>query len=135
MTRMALSEMPDDPAAEPTRDATLGLWLREVDDARRIDESDLFRRRMTMAAADGLRRQRSYRWWQSTAQAGRFAIPLGLAAAAAAVFALTRVPTRSAVGDSQLLAAVGVASPGEAAYWSVAGRDRALFSVFGEVTR
>jgi hypothetical protein len=129
---MPNSDLPDDLAQEPTRDATLGHWLRTIDGARRIDESDLFRQRVTTAAAASLRRQQSWRWWQLTGQAGRFAIPVGLAAAAAALFTLRQLPARSVQNDPHLLAAVGAASSTEAAYWSVQGRDRALYSVFGE---
>jgi hypothetical protein len=135
MTDMTQSDMPDDLSAEPVRDASLGQWLRAVDEERRVETSDLFLRRVTTTSTAALRRQRSVRWWQSTAQTGRFAIPLGLAAAAAALFTLTRVPPRVPMGDAHLLAAIGVASPSEAALWSVSGQDRALISVFGEVSR
>lgn len=85
-----------------TPDPLLREALQAVDRAPSIDLVAL-RQRVLTAAAPQLAARRAPSWWDVTGRAGRFLIPMGLAAAAVALLLLREPPSPN--GATAVLAA------------------------------
>jgi hypothetical protein len=128
----------DGATGDPPRDAVLAHHLAQYEAkfGQGVDRQFLTRIGESNAAA--MRRQTARGWIVATSRYARTVVPVSVAAAAAAVFLLSRMPA-NAMGHEReqlLAAAAGATSTTDIASSWVASvtTDRALLKAFGLVT-